>query len=41
MRLCERFHLTPAEVEDLDLQTVQDWLLIIKYEADMQPKVPH
>lgn len=41
MRLCERFHLSPSELEEIDAQTVQDWLLIIKYEADTQPKGPH
>jgi hypothetical protein len=39
MRLCERFHFTPDELEEIDYQTVQDWLLIMKYEADMQPRV--
>jgi hypothetical protein len=33
MRLCERFHLTPAELDEIDLQTIKDWTTISEYEA--------
>ncbi len=35
MKLCERFHLTPAELGEIDYQTIQDWLTILHYEAEI------
>ena len=32
-RLCERFHKTPDEIAEIDIQTIQDWVLIMDYEG--------
>ena len=36
MRLCERFHLSPPELDEIDQQTVRDWITIGNYEAEIQ-----
>ena len=36
MRLCERFHLSPWELDEIDQQTVRDWITISNYEAEIQ-----
>ena len=36
MRLCEHFHFTPDELDAIDPQTINDWLLILDYDAKIQ-----
>lgn len=36
MRLCERFHWTPAELESVDALLIADFLTILRYEAEHQ-----
>jgi hypothetical protein len=39
MRLCERMHLSPRELAEVDLQTITDWLTIMEYETELnKPK---
>jgi hypothetical protein len=35
MRLCREFHLTPSELEEIDLQTINDWVTILGQEAEL------
>lgn len=35
MRLCERMHMSPRELEETDMQTILDWLTIMGQESDL------
>lgn len=34
----ERFHWTPAQVDDLPWQVAEDLMLIVRYQAQLAPK---
>jgi hypothetical protein len=38
MRMCERLNMSPRELEESECQDVYDWMVVMKYEAEMQPK---
>ena len=35
MNLCREFHLSPAELRDIDIQTILDWTTILGQEAEL------
>jgi hypothetical protein len=35
MRLCERFHVSPDELREMPFHDINDWLTILRYEAEV------
>jgi hypothetical protein len=36
-RLCKEMHLSPKELEEIDIQTILDWVTIMGQERELAP----